>query len=215
MTDFADDWADVAPATDTRKSPFERTMEEASRIAVAKLIKEYPEGLSASPDGVPDLLSRVLATFLDTWYSELRRGDLATLVEHIIAGQDLEPSEVEGFVQALPRSFLEKVAKTSGKKMNGYHLLFSLELHRRDRVILGYSVGEEGGRKYVEFLHNDQRADIEPTRIREFLDAEWDDPDEQEEPSKLTDDEAFTAVVGHPVFRAMAQMDFTKVFRGK
>lgn len=172
--DFQDAWKLLAPSADcTRKTSFEKTLEQATKRAVFRISEENLTLDVHNPESVSNTLSRVVRIFLDTWFRELRQRDTAGLVEHVIEGQGLTPEEVKGFVRALPESFLNKVMASSGIQQNGYHLLFALEKHCRDQIITDYSVGTKNGRLYVEFTHRDRDPQVGVQMIREFLDTEW------------------------------------------
>ncbi len=118
-------------------------------------LKKYADGKWTNRPFTGELLADVTAKgieiFMQKWYEHLRSQDLAGLIEVVLEGQQLSPGEMKGFLQALPQSLLERIAKASVGTVTGVHALIAFEIHRRRRGITDYILLKEGERTKVIF----------------------------------------------------------------
>ena len=193
MSDFNEDWADLGHSTDQEPpKTLHQTLEDAACITIGKVMDMGLKPDLSDAEGVSKVLEVVINTFMDELFTELGRQDVAGVVGFLIQSQRWTPSEVKGFVQSLPLSFLRRVVTCAQERENGYHLLFSLEDHRRAGSIDDYQLGRDGrGRLYVEFVHRSIQGDH---TIRELLESEWDKPTESPGSLSLNNEDMITAI---------------------
>ena len=80
---------------------------------------------------VSKVATAAVQIFLEAWYDELRQGDTVSLIGVVLEGRDLTLEELKGFVQALPRSLLQRICDFPGPRASGLQALLAIENERR------------------------------------------------------------------------------------
>jgi len=180
--DLESSWADlgigspILLSAGIRASNIKGSMTLASEKAIFKLreiIGEKYSEQTLTADTLAEIVGVGVRTFVEHWYDELRSQNLAGLVEVVLEGQKLSPTQIKGFVHALPNDLVEKIARSEVHSANGYHGLMALEHHRRIKTIENYEVGLDGNRVWVEFVHSSKDGS-EPALVRFYLDEKFD-----------------------------------------
>jgi len=111
-------------------------------------------GKSLTPAVLGTLIAKAVRLFMERWYEHLRGQNLAGLIEIILEGQDLSPSQMTAFMKAIPTELVQKIAKSAVGSGTGIHGLMGVEHARRMGQISNYSIGRDTGsdnRVYVRF----------------------------------------------------------------
>lgn len=167
--DFDDDWQDIRPKPLVRiisdqPSRLKDAMVLASETAafdLAQKSKSYV-GKPVTSEILRSIAAQAVRLFMERWYDGLRGQNLAGLIEIVIEGQDLDPSEMSSFIRALPTRLVEKIADSAVESGTGVHGLMGIEYARRTGRLGDYSIGRDPGsdnRVYVRFRKGDK--DIE------------------------------------------------------
>lgn len=120
------------------------------------LIQESADlkGQLLTPAILGTIVAKAVRVFMEQWYEHLRGQNLAGLIEIILEGQDLTPSQMGQFVKAIPTELVRKVAQSAVGSGTGIHGLMGVEHARRTGQISDYSIGRDPGsdnRVYVRF----------------------------------------------------------------
>jgi len=174
-------WADLGVlspillSTGVRASNVKGTMTLAAEKAAFRLRETFGSKYKDQPltsDVLTDIVAMGVRSFMEIWYGELRGNNLAGLIEIVLEGQQLTPSEIQSFIHALSDDLILKITRSEVHSANGYHALMAIEHHRRAGRIDGYTIGLEGRRVFVEFRHTPKGE--EPTYLKFYLDEKFD-----------------------------------------
>lgn len=169
--DLEKDWETLRPKSSVqlpaRPSDLEGQLEEAALKAEFEFkgMAQRYTGETLTTDLLCTLMVTAVKIFMTKWHEGLRGQNLAGLIEFVLEGQDLSPTEMKGFLKALPTSFLDRVLSSAvgSWTSNGVHALVALEHHVRSRNLKDYTLGKDFDRTYAEF-------DSPEGKIRVFLD---------------------------------------------
>ena len=100
---------------------------------------------------VEEIVARALRSLKTNWLKELEDKDLSGLIEFILQGQSLKPSEMREFLHALPRSLLARICDSTLHTATGIHALMGVEVARRDHIISDYRIVQDKRRIRVTF----------------------------------------------------------------
>jgi hypothetical protein len=183
--DLEEYWQDVRPMPFISGSESASKLKESLDVAYEKanermgtLLKESKyRNAALTGELFAEIISKGVAFFMEEWHEGLRNQNLAGLIEIVLEGQDLTPSEMEEFVRALPGSLLERICKSATGTASGIHGLMAMEFARRNNHIRDYSVLQDGGRAYVKF------TDLGDREVRFYLDESFELG--EEEPSAV------------------------------
>jgi hypothetical protein len=125
---------------------------EKAGFDLAHKFKEF-NGQPVTPELMAKIVAEGIRSFMDKWYDGLRKQNISGLVEIVLEGQGnhLSPEEMQGFIRALPDSFIEKVVTSAMGSATGVHALMALEKHRRTSGRTDYSIAKVGGSVQVRF----------------------------------------------------------------
>lgn len=161
--DFEEDWDLIRQKSPirlvgTRGGDIDGQVELAATTALADTIRQIQELADAecrNAPVTPEVFARFINigvnNFMKSWHQQLRGVGLPGLIEIVLEGQQLPPQEMKGFMEALPTSFLRRVAESAVGSASGTHGLVALEYHRRMGAISSYEMGEDKGRVWVRF----------------------------------------------------------------
>lgn len=181
MTDEEDDLKEYWDAI-RRKSPILIVRDQPSKLkdnlelATAKTAWDLAQecrdlrGQALTPEVIGTIVAKAVRLFAEHWYEQLRGQDLSGLIEIVLEGQDLTPTEMKSFIKALPTDLIEKIARSAVGSGNGVHGLMGIEHARRCGRIADYSIGRDpgsGNRVYVRFRRGDKDVEF-------FLDEHFD-----------------------------------------
>jgi len=140
-------------------------LEEAAAKAEFDM-RVYLASLGPNPSVTNDVLTRLVTrgihAYMRHWYDAYRTQDVAGLVEFIIDGLQLPPSELKGMMRAFPRSLIERVVKGVTLAGTGTHALFALEWHYREgNLPMDYEIYREADEKTrVRVMRNGEAITI-------------------------------------------------------
>jgi len=103
-------------------------------------------------------LDRGVRGLKTNWLNELAGKNATGLIEFILRDAGLTPREMRDFVQALPRSLLNKICASTFNTANGIHALMGVEVARREYNLRNYSLTREGGRIRVNFTREGEEV---------------------------------------------------------
>lgn len=104
---------------------------EKTRYELAQRFQKF-DGEALTTEVLSKIISDGVKTFMEKWFEGLRNQDTSGLIEIVLEGQRLPPAEIQGFVQALPRSLLDRILKSAIASGTGIHALVALEKYRRE-----------------------------------------------------------------------------------
>lgn len=153
-------WADVRPqklveVVRTRGSDLDGMMQLAAEQTIFDLTHDIRKKHDQKPitaEILADIVATGVRTFMVKWREALTNQNLTGLIEIVLEGQQLTAEEMQGFVRALPKSILERIASSAVGSATGTHALMSLEFIRRESG-LNYHLGTTGARIWAEFSH--------------------------------------------------------------
>jgi hypothetical protein len=174
VTDDADDleecWREIRPQPNvqiitTQPSRLRDALELACETTAFDLAQECRDlhGKLLTPEDLGTIVSKAVRLFMTRWYEGLRSQNLAGLIEIVLEGQDLSPSEMTAFVRALPTKLIEKIADSAVGSGTGVHGLMGVEHARRNGALRDYSIGRDPGsdnRVYVRFRRGDRDVEF-------------------------------------------------------
>lgn len=129
-------------------------------------------GKVVTPEILVTVVARAVRLFMAKWYEHLRGQNLAGLIEIVVEGQDLTPSEMKAFLGALPTGLLERIARSAVGSGTGIHGLIGVEHARRTGSLTDYSIGRDpgcGNRVFVRFPRDGKDVEF-------FLDEQFELP---------------------------------------
>lgn len=158
--DLQDYWKEIRPKSTIilvsgRASDMRSHLEMAAAKASAKLAKYTNDKHShqmITGEVLADVAVQGVALFMEEWNNSLKSQNLAGLIELVLEAQDLSPSEMRGFLQALPLSLIDRMLDSSIGTVPGVHALVALEKHMRTKSIRDYTLSKEGLRIRVDFI---------------------------------------------------------------
>lgn len=118
---------------------------------LSQYVKRYDQQ-QLTVEILTDLTSKAVRLFMENWYKALREQNLAGLLELVLEGQDLSPSEMKEFLQALPSSLLQKIVSSAIGSASGTHALVAVEYMMRQRSVRDYRLRKEGASVVVSFV---------------------------------------------------------------
>lgn len=159
--DLAAVWDEIRPPSpitvvSARGSDFQSLATVASEQTIfdlAQVIKKKYDQKAVTSEMLADVVTTGVRMFLERWRTLLTDQNLTGLIEIVLEGQHLTASEMQGFVQALPLTLLTKIANSAVGTVSGTHALLSMEIHRRAGSGPEYTMGSEGRKIWVEFVH--------------------------------------------------------------
>lgn len=124
----------------------------------ASQLKEWLEGRDPSPEEITSKATHILLT---QWEDALKKEDLAGLLLFILEGMNLSPTEIKGFLRALPPPILRRVLNSVVGKANGLHALVSLEICYRLEGTTDYTLHQTDEKQlYVVVPHKDEEITL-------------------------------------------------------
>jgi hypothetical protein len=176
--DLEECWAAVR-----RKSPIRLVSDKASNIEdaltlacektsflLAQKFKSWV-GQPITTERMVQMISHAVQIFMEQWHEGLRNQNLAGLIEIVLEGQDLPPDELQGFIRALPKSLLERIARSALGSATGVHGLLAIEHAFRKTGVPVYTIARDPGsanRICVSFTDTDDQ------QVKFFLDETFD-----------------------------------------
>lgn len=160
-TELEDDWEELKAAKspilivtakpDDLKSQMELAYQKTA-YDLAQYAKRYDNTGTPLTEVLVDITAKAVRTFMGHWYKALRGQNLAGLLELVLEGQDLTPTEMKEFLQALPTSLLQKVVSSAIGSATGTHALVAVEYMMRQRSVRNYRLLKEGSAVVVTFV---------------------------------------------------------------
>jgi len=120
---------------------------------LAKECRDF-KGKTFTAEIIGTIVAKAVRVFMEHWYEHLRGQNLSGLIEIVLEGQDLTPTEMVDFVRAIPTKLVEKIAQSAVGSGTGVHGLMGVEHARRCGQLGDYSIGRDPGsdnRVYVRF----------------------------------------------------------------
>jgi hypothetical protein len=136
--DLEEFWADIRPkpsvvVVSDRVSDLKGQLLIASEKAGFELAQKFRDyaGTALDTDLLAKIISEGVKVFMEKWFEGLRDRDLSGLIEIVLEGQRLTPTEMQGFVRALPDPLITKIVNSAIASGTGIHALMALEKYRR------------------------------------------------------------------------------------
>lgn len=142
-----------------RAADLDDMLEVACAKTAQDLMQKYQQhrGQNLTVETLADIVTTGVRTFMERWHESLRGQNLAGLIEFVLEGQSLTPAEMTGFVQALPRSLLERITRSAVGSASGIHSLMAVEYGRRLGNVQHYTLRPDQGHVLVEFLTSEDQ----------------------------------------------------------
>lgn len=166
--ELQESWAELRPpskiiAVTGRASDMKSHLELACAKTLPVLEKYTNDKYNAKPVTsamLADIMAQGISIFMEKWHDELRSQNIAGLIEIILEAQDLSPTDMKGFIQALPLNLLDRILDSAIGLVPGVHGLIAIERALRARNIRDYTLGKEGARTYVSFFEPNRQVPV-------------------------------------------------------